>query len=243
MDGVTSKSDFLYKGKTTGRIAAEIVVNVLAELSPEADVQAFVGKVNQAIAAFYREVPFPYSREEKGLQAVCAVWSRNRREIWMIGDCQVSVDGVLYINPKRSDEILADVRSLILCAVRERDPSGFCGEKLQQEVRDLIEPWILKATVFANNGNTEYGYSIINGEEIPESLIKVIPLGAGTHEVILASDGYPRVEPTLEQSEACLRNVLAEDRACCRIYKSTKGVNGENKSYDDRTYIRFLVSE
>ena len=79
MDGVTSKSDFLYKGKTTGRIAAEIVVNVLAELSPEADVQAFVGKVNQAIAAFYREVQFPYSREEKGLQAVCAVWSRNRR--------------------------------------------------------------------------------------------------------------------------------------------------------------------
>ena len=97
--------------------------------------------------------------------------------------------------------------------------------------------------MFANNGNTEYGYSIIHGEEIPESLIKVIPLGAGTPEVILASDGYPRVEPTLEQSEACLRNVLAEDRACCRIYKSTKGVNGENKSYDDRTYIRFLVSE
>ena len=66
MDGVTSKSDFLYKGKTTGRIAAEIVVNVLAELSPEADVQAFVGKVNQAIAAFTGRCSFPIQGKKKG---------------------------------------------------------------------------------------------------------------------------------------------------------------------------------
>lgn len=243
VDGVTSKSNFLYDGKTTGKLAAEIVVKVLSELWREADVSTFVKKVNGEIASFYREISFPYSKEEMGLQAVCAVYSDFRREIWMIGDCQVWVDGALYINGKRSDEILAAMRSLLLSIVQEKNPSALSGESIQREVRSLIEPWILQATVFANREGTEYGYSILNGEDIPESLIRVIHLEAGEHEVILASDGYPKVEPTLEQSEDYLKWVLKEDRTCCQIYKSTKGVIGENKSYDDRTYIRFLVEK
>ena len=70
-------------------------------------------------------------------------------------------------------------------------------------------------------------------------LIKVIHLSEGKHEIILASDGYPLLRPTLQQSEQDLDRLLKEDPQCCRLYESTKGLKPGNKSFDDRTYVRF----
>lgn len=243
IDGVTSKSDFRYEGKTTGKLAAEIALQVLEKLDQDADAGRFISLVNQEMNAFYQRTAFPYSREQQGLQAVCAVYSEKRREIWLIGDCQVCVDGISYLNPKPSDEILAQMRSLVLNIVRVQCPEKFLEKETQKMARDLIEPWILGATVFANDGSSSYGYSVLNGQEIPEALIRVIRLDQEEHEVILTSDGYPRVEATLERSEAALAEVLREDRECCRLYRSTKGVKEGCKSFDDRTYIRFVVEK
>lgn len=243
IDGVTSKSDFRYEGKTTGKLAAELVLKVLEGLKKDADAGQFISQVNREMEAFYKEVAFPYSREEQGLQAVCAVYSESRREIWLIGDCQVCVDGVCYFNPKPSDEILAQMRSLVLNIVRAQSPEDFYSQKTQRMARELIEPWILRSTVFANDSGTAYGYSVLNGREIPKALIRVIPLDEREHEIILTSDGYPRVEPTLEQSEAALERVLREDRECCSLYRSTKGVKEGCRSFDDRTYIRLRAEK
>ena len=57
--------------------------------------------------------------------------------------------------------------------------------------------------------------------------------------VVLASDGYPLLRPTLQQSEQDLDRLLKEDPQCCRLYESTKGLKPGNKSFDDRTYVRF----
>ncbi len=135
------------------------------------------------------------------------------------------------------------MRSLVLNIVKEENPEEFPTVKTQQMARAVIEPWILRSTIFANNTSTDYGYSIINGKEIPESLIKTIKLDDNAHEIILASDGYPKLEGNLEQSEAYLMKVLEVDKECCNLYKSTKGVNKGDKSFDDRTYIRFLVDK
>lgn len=243
IDGVTSKSDFRYEGKTTGKLAAELVLKVLEKLDRDADAGQFISLVNREMDAFYEQIAFPYSREEQGLQAVCAVYSESRREIWMIGDCQARVDGVPYLNPKPSDEILAEMRSLVLNIVRAQRPEEFYSQETQQMARELIEPWILRSTVFANNDSTSYGYSVLNGREIPGSLIRVIRLDKEEHEVILTSDGYPSVEATLKQSEAALERVLKEDRECCRLYRSTKGVKEGCRSFDDRTYIRLTAEK
>lgn len=233
----------MYEGKTTGKIAAEILTSTLGSLEKEATVMDFIAATNDKISLFYKTVDFPYSKEEKGVQAVCAVYSNYHREIWLIGDCEICIDGKPYSNSKRSDDILADMRSLVLNIIKAEDPDEFSTAKTQQMARDLIEPWILRSTIFANNPDTDYGYSMVNGKEIPESLIKTIKLSGDTHEVILGSDGYPKVEGSLEQSEAYLKKVLEEDKECCNLYKSTKGLNGGDRSFDDRTYIRFLVDK
>ena len=66
-------------------------------------------------------------------------------------------------------------------------------------------------------------------EEIPEF-----------SEVVLASDGYPKLFGTLEESEHYLQKVLAEDPLCISLNKQTKGLMVGNNSYDDRTFVRFV---
>ena len=87
----------------------------------------------------------------------------------MIGDCQAIVDGREYLQPKRSDVILSQFRSLLMVL---QVPAS--------EARAKVDPWIVNATAFANKVGTSYGYSVLNGEEIPDELIKVIPFGRET---------------------------------------------------------------
>ena len=86
IDGVTSKTDFLYNGKTTGKLASEIIYRVLETLRGDEPLREIVERVNGEITAFYDQIDFPYDRGEKGLQAACVIYSAFYREIWMIGD-------------------------------------------------------------------------------------------------------------------------------------------------------------
>lgn len=55
----------------------------------------------------------------------------------------------------------------------------------------------------------------------------------------MASDGYPFLKPTLAESEEALAHLLAYDPQCTHEFIATKGIVVGNKSFDDRTYIRF----
>lgn len=70
-------------------------------------------------------------------------------------------------------------------------------------------------------------------------------------DIILASDGYPELKSTLEESEQALHKILEEDPLLFRQFKSTKGKIvkppsfGDHSSkktgatsFDDRTYVR-----
>lgn len=245
IDGVTSKSDFLYEGKTTGKLAAEIIFRVLNNLHGKEDIEEIIEQVNQEFALFYEKTLFHESRREKGLQATCVIYSSYRRKIWMIGDCQAVVDGKIHLNPKKSDTVLSQMRSLVLHTLKMEASNEPTETNLEEHdvARDLILPWILRVTVYANQENTEYGYSVMNGERIPSSLIKTISLDEQEHEIILTSDGYPEVCKTLEESEACLQKLLEQDPGCYKKYLSTKGLKKGQNSFDDRTYIRFLVNK
>lgn len=238
IDGVTSKSDFMYNGKTTGKITAEIIYEIFKTIKRETKLQEIIQLINQKIREFYQAVEFPYSKKEKGLQAACIIYSDYYREIWMIGDCQAYVDGKVYFNQKKSDVVLSDMRSLILHILKAENADW---EYAQEEGRRQIEPWILKANVFANKPESQYGYAVLNGEEIPEILIKKIKLDKHQHKVIFTSDGYPDIKENLKLTEEYLKTILEMDAACCEMYLSTKGIKGGQKSFDDRTYIKFLV--
>lgn len=245
IDGVTSKTDFLHDGKTTGKLASEIIYHVFESLHGNEAMAEVVERINHEIMAFYDHIDFPYDKGEKGLQAACVIYSSFFREIWMIGDCQAVVDGNVYLNPKKSDVILSEMRSLILSTLEQerRGPAARYQEEREDydTAREIILPWILRATIYANDDTTEYGYSVFNGQAIPENLIKIIRLGGGEHEVILTSDGYPEVKENLTKSEESLKEILIQDPGCYKKYLSTKGVKKGQTSFDDRTYVRFIT--
>ena len=91
-------------------------------------------------------------------------------------------------------------------------------------------------------------YAVIDGFPIYMDGVKVVSLGgvlpaspdAHGREIVLASDGYPFLKPTLADSEAALAHLIATDPQCIREFIATKGLVGGNRSFDDRTYVRFV---
>ncbi|HBC99194.1 MAG TPA: hypothetical protein DC053_07260 [Lachnoclostridium sp.] len=59
--------------------------------------------------------------------------------------------------------------------------------------------------------------------------------------VILASDGYPRLEPSLYESELYLKELKEHDPLCIENYKAGSGFTNGKTAIDDRTYIKFIV--
>lgn len=232
IDGVTSKSNFTHKGMKTGKIASNIIHDFLATLDPQAPIETVISGVNQAFEdKFYTHVDFPLDRIEHGPQAAMALYSDFYKCIYLIGDCQASVNGQLYTQPKASDDILSAFRSLILHIYPNH----------HQEARDAIMPYLISSNAFANKADTRFGYSVLNGQEIPSSLITTIPVQAGD-EIVLTSDGYPDIRPNFEETEAYLQAIIHNDPNLIDQFISTKGVNPDQVSFDDRSYIAFKVT-
>lgn len=66
---------------------------------------------------------------------------------------------------------------------------------------------------------------------------------SSSSEIVLASDGYPFLKPTLAASEAALAEQIANDPQNIRSFIATKGIVEGSKSFDDRTYIRFVYCQ
>ena len=58
---------------------------------------------------------------------------------------------------------------------------------------------------------------------------------------MFASDGYPKLANTLEESEALLDMQRKNDPLNIGEFKATKAFVEGNNSFDDRSYIRFEV--
>ena len=57
----------------------------------------------------------------------------------------------------------------------------------------------------------------------------------------MASDGYPKLANTLEETETLLDYQRKTDPLNIGTFKATKAFVEGNNSFDDRSYIRFQV--
>lgn len=79
-------------------------------------------------------------------------------------------------------------------------------------------------------------------KDMPLKKVKVYThFTSGVEELVLATDGYPRLFPTLEKTESYLQKCLAEDPLCIKKIKATKGCKPGYSSLDDRAYVRFKL--
>jgi glycerophosphoryl diester phosphodiesterase len=85
-------------------------------------------------------------------------------------------------------------------------------------------------------------YSVIDGFPIARRAIKVIPLDFRPWDIVLASDGYPTLCPTLEESEQKLKEQREKDPLNIGPdFQATKAFHPDYNSFDDRSYLRLKI--
>ena len=253
IDGSTSKTPkHLNPDMKNGRFAMMLISEYIrAELKADASVDDFC----QGVTAYiYNKVYEKLGVEERlkehpeeRLTASAILYSRTRNEVWMVGDCQAIIDGKLYENGKPYEQEIA--RKRVELIEQGLSPA---------EARKQIEPLLIEAMLSGQNQT----YTVIDGFPIYQEEVKVVALKmkpasssievyfqeqtkpiSSPNEVVLASDGYPFLKPTLAASEASLAEQIANDPQNIHSFIATKGIVEGNKSFDDRTYIRFVYCQ
>ena len=262
IDGSTSKTPkHLNPDMKNGRYAMMLISEYIREeLKADASVDDFC----QGVTAYiYNKVYEKLGVEERlkehpeeRLTASAILYSRTRNEVWMVGDCQAIIDGKLYENGKPYEQEIA--RKRVELIEQGLSPA---------EARKQIEPLLIKAMLSGQNQT----YTVIDGFPIYREGVKVVSVSdsssvqdsvpasdsvpcsdsasasgtipSSSSEIVLASDGYPFLKPTLAASEAALAEQIANDPQNIRSFIATKGIVEGNKSFDDRTYIRFVYCQ
>jgi len=202
----------------------------------------FCTGASRAIAQQYpkRDIQRLTDHPEERLTASCIVYSRLRREIWMVGDCQCLIAPLTsesptftyYDNPKPYEQELAERRAEIILSSNLPQASFLADDT----ARAAIIPRMLETMREQNKS-----YAVVDGFVIPEQKVRILSLDFRSWEIILASDGYPFLEPTLQASEQRLAHQRETDPLNIGAFKATKAFVTGNNSFDDRAYIRFRV--
>ncbi len=262
IDGSTSKTPkHLNPDMKNGRYAMMLISEYIREeLKADASVDDFC----QGVTAYiYNKVYEKLGVEERlkehpeeRLTASAILYSRTRNEVWMVGDCQAIIAGKPYENGKPYEEKIA--RKRVELIEQGLSPA---------EARKQIEPLLIKAMLSGQNQT----YTVIDGFPIYREGVKVVSVSdscsvqdsvpasdsvpcsdsvsasdtipSSSSEIVLASDGYPFLKPTLAASEAALAEQIANDPQNIHSFIATKGIVEGNKSFDDRTYIRFVYCQ
>ncbi|MDD4557008.1 MAG: hypothetical protein PHE89_06775 [Alphaproteobacteria bacterium] len=243
IDGATAKSNRLFEGKTSGRIAMEVISMAVSSLHKEATAPQAFELMTQALIKFYQHQGILSEMLENPHQrptASVVVYSRFHQEIWSVGDCQALVDGKAFQPQKFIDFIMSEMRAYFLAAEIK---SGKTEQELmaRDTGREFISPMLQKQCLFQNNAvKSPYSFAVVDGTKIPEEEIVVYDVKQAK-EIILASDGYSILFPTLEETEKELQRIVNADPLCYKENKGTKGILEGNVSFDDRSYIRFIL--
>ena len=258
IDGSTSKSqrrchkDFSIRKHSNGELAMRTVAAFIKKMPKDISCHQFCKGATEAIRRRYIKALLPHLAEhpEDRLTASCIVFSRLRRELWMIGDCQALVipneanranephkpheanephepnKPQFFDNPKPYEQELAQLRA-------DRIKAGLTADA----AREAIIPRMLETMQHQNNG-----YSVIDGFPVDEKHVRIIPLDFQPWHIVLASDGYPFLCPTLAESEARLDEQRRSDPLNIGpAFMATKAFIPGNNSFDDRAYISFSV--
>ena len=240
IDGATDKTRLRYEGLTGGEFAMKVCADVIVSLAPDVCAAAAVEAMTECLAA---RLPSDLAVQERP-SAVVAIYSAGRREIWRVGDVSFWWDGMLLGGDrprKLVDHHAAGLRAAVLAAELE---SGRTIDELRIEDsgRTAIAPLLTRQGLFVNNlAAGDWAYGALNGIAVPGVFIETYSVPEEAHAMVLASDGYPFILPTLKESEEYLQRQLEVDPLCMQELRGTKGVSPDAESFDDRAYLRLEV--
>lgn len=240
IDGATDKGFCKYDGMTPGRFAMLACSEALRSLDPRSDVKSAIAHITGFLAAnLSTDVQC-----DVGPTAVATIYSEYRKEIWQIGDVGFWHEGLSSGAGKFTkvvDRYAAEIRAAVILA---NLANGESLEKIAHNDpgREAIRGILTHQAVFKNNlGAGKWAYAALDGTPIELDLVTIVPVPAHVSRIVLASDGYPAILPTLQASEELLAESLKKDPLCIGPLLGTKGVLPGNQSYDDRSYLGIAV--
>ncbi len=241
MDGVTAKGELLWNNKTSGFHAKEILMNAMAQLDGSENAVQVLEYLNSQLRKQYNgNDDYFLKNTTERLRSTIVIYSQRHKQIWSFGDCQFSINGQALKKEMEIDLLLAEVRSAYLHSelLRGKTVEELC---LLDPSQEIILPVIKNQLYFSNcDKGGKYEFSVLDG--FCDDFLKVITCDVQEGDtVIMASDGYPRLEPTLQESELFLKELKEKDPLCIDYYKAGSGFTNGKSSIDDRTYIRFAV--
>lgn len=252
IDGSTSKaSERVSRWCSNGRLCMKVISRFIRKAPADITIDAFLKGVSQAVRRKYssKRIDFYAQHPEERITASCIIYSRLQRQLWIIGDCQCLVGKTgcadseyEYLdNPKPYESIVAKARA---DKARQLLSSGEATMEslLHDDVaRKSVIPMMLESMKRQN-----IDYAVVDGFKIPRQKVKVFTFDFESWTIVLASDGYPLLRPTLAQSEAALAEQRAKDPLNIGAnpsapFVATKAFSEGFNSFDDRTYIRFTI--
>lgn len=245
IDGATSKSDYEFNGNSTGRQAALLVEEALSTLPKEANKKESAEYITNHIYNFYLKNDY-LKIIEKGANNKCTasviIYSNFHKEIWQFGDCLCLIDDTLYESNKLIDFLTCNTRAFFITSLI--DEGYTVDELLENDLsRHMIIDMLKTQQKFQNISlkETQFAYVCFDGFPIHIDDVPTIKIENNVKQIVLSSDGYPKLFKTLKESEHYLEFIKKEDPLCYKKFLSTKGFCKHLNSYDDRSYISFNI--
>ncbi len=261
VDGATDKSGNNWgtpeNPKKGGEIAADIIKSTLED-NVDLNLTKLVNVLNKKMNNAAGKANININDVKNLAGASFAAYVHEKNLIYHIGDCNfvfVKENGELeeHYNEIAIDKLTSELRSrfIMFCYENKIDPF-IDGKDLGREY--IL--WILKKqTELGNrqfrkdyNGEKEWilgipyeamVYKTINGLHTE---LNITPVPEGTKEIILTSDGFNVIKPTLKETLGLLKKQLKDDPHCIGLLKSTKGLGPGNINYDDMAYLRLKIN-
>ncbi|MGY1635524.1 hypothetical protein ACI78V_02580 [Geodermatophilus sp. SYSU D00742] len=233
VDGATAKHPHT-GGESPGRRASQAVAGAIRGLAPTAGAREAVDVLTRALAALgtpshLAELP----------SASVQLLSVHRQEVWVVGDGWAACDGSATRFGHEVERRGARARAALLRAELER---ATLAELLETDPgRAMILPLLSREHLLTNlDRDDPLVFGRLDGRPVPDRLITVLPLPGDWRRVVLASDGYPTLGGTLEESEELLARRLREDPLMIADPPATKGTGPGQISFDDRTWLEIV---
>lgn len=252
IDGATPKTAFrLSDGESPGHFAARILKDSIEHgiADPALLSQSLHIAWHNAIEQYERNNNYRLDATLMKASiptASLVIYDEERHLIIQIGDAPFAVKSkkgiwTEYRNEKRIDLVLSNWRSSILHSMLSRGIITPEQIRADDPARRIIQPYITRQTIFQNTSGLKYSFGVMDGQTIPVEHIHLYPIGPDIEEIILASDGMPRLFPTLVQSLAYLQQALNQDPLCIDVLRGTKGLRPGATWPDDVSYLRIAI--
>ena len=249
IDGATPRAPFRLPHATAEELAARAIGRAVTGLDPMADIDRFHHAIMEAFStcpdlAAYRQLSQERDENADRPAASLAVWSAPRRELWQLGDVQALVDGVLMRRETAIDHIKGQIRACHLEAALAQGVSldDVRGPDTDPGWNAIRRELALQDALFLNGPlDCPLAFGAADGRAGSRAWLTATS-HPGAHEIVLASDGYPTLYGTLQESEAHLAALPERDLLLFREVQDCKECYPGQTSFDDRAYLWVIMT-